>query len=141
MRLDHYQRGVADRLRPGAGSPRSGREQVVRDSVLRWAVLQLSGVCPTVSSILARDDRLVHEVALQLACSDRPASLHRWGLQFCERLVADRDAWIVWAAATDALVLQGRSIAMAAPRCPGDMTRSLQLVLSGRDPRVPRPTG
>ena len=141
MQLDRYQRCVAHRLRPEAESSLSDREQVVRDSVQRWACLQLSGVCPTVSSILARDGRLAGEVARQLSCSNRPASLHRWGLQFCERLVADRDPWVVWAAATDALVLQGRSIAIAESRCPGDMTRSLHLVLSGQDPREPRGSG
>lgn len=136
LRLDQYQREVAQSLvrRAGAGGDRA--TAVIAASVVEWSELQLSGVCPALGLLLTLDGRFGVEVRSHLDTGGRPTSLHRWGLAFAEQLAGDVDPWVAWAARVDSATLRGTTLSPAEMACPGDPIRSLMCVLAGSDPRV-----
>ena len=137
MPLEDYERSVLADLQPNAAvSDRA--VSVIRDSVRRWALLQLVSLCPLTTRFLALDGRCESEVDLQLAVGARPCSIHRWSHAFLVRLSRHADPFVVDVARFE--------LACVAPETahalePGpwsawiDPGRLVADLLAGRDPR------
>lgn len=112
---------------------------VLRASVRRWALLQLSDVCPLTTMLLRHDGRLDDEVDALLAVGHRPTSIHRWGQDLLVRLLDDRDPFIADLAHMElALVAPRRAdeLRPGAWRTSFDPESTVVDLLAGRDPRA-----
>lgn len=106
MTLADYEHSVAQ-LVTGRRRPAGAGEAVVRWSVLSWARLVLSQVCPLTTSILAERGRLEQEVLEHVGRGRRQLSPHAWGRGFVARLAADADSDVAAAASIELTVLTG----------------------------------
>jgi hypothetical protein len=132
-----HQRTVMAALAPQVTAP-DPATAVLRESVRRWARLQLSNVCPLTTMVLGHHGRLVDEVDTQLALGGRPTSIHRWGQDLLARLLDDPDPLVAEMAHLElACVAPQRAAALR----PGpwqttlDPAATVADLLAGRDPR------
>ncbi len=94
MPLEDYERSVLAALHPNAAVT-DPAVAVIRDSVRRWARLQLASMCPLTTRLLALDGRCEREIDLQLEAGARPCSIHRWSHAFLARLSGHADPFVV----------------------------------------------
>ena len=109
------------------------------DEIVGRATAALRRACPIVTGLLDFDGRLRAEVEHEVVRGNESVEglpVERLGFAFAQRLAADPDPWISWAAQVDAGTLEAEeSRRRVDPSCPGDPVQAILLITSGTDPR------